>query len=140
MGYLTKMPEFKIVINDSKTGKSYQKVLNDDSLLGKKINDKVDGKLLGLTGYELQITGGTDNAGIPMRQDVDGIARRKILIGKSIGVRKAPKGIRYRKTITGNTVSSRTVQINMAVINPGTGNIEEHLGIKKEEKQEKASS
>ena len=131
------MPEFKLVISDSKTGKSYQKVIHDDSLLGKKVNDKIDGKLAGLIGYELEITGGSDNAGFPMRQDLDGIARRRILIAKSTGLRKAPKGIRYRKIVTGNTISSRTIQINAKVIKEGQKPIEELLGIKKEESEKK---
>ena len=32
------MAELKIVINDVKSGKSYQKLLQDDSIQGKKIN------------------------------------------------------------------------------------------------------
>ena len=130
------MAELKIVINDVKSGKSYQKLLQDDSMQGKKINDKVDGKLLGLHGYELQITGGTDNAGFPMRQDVEGTARRKILIGKSTGLRKAPKGIRYRKSVIGNTIHSRTVQVNAKIVKYGDKPVEDLLGIKKEEKKE----
>lgn len=128
------MAEYKVVINDVKSGRSYQKLVSDEAFHGKKIRDKVDGKALGLHGYELEITGGSDNAGVPMRQDVEGMGRRRILIGKSVGVRKAPRGIRYRKTVSGNTISSRTVQVNVKVIKHGAKSIEESLGLKKEEK------
>ncbi len=128
------MAEYKVVINDVKSGKSYQKLVPDEAFHGKKIRDKVDGKVLGLHGYELEITGGSDNAGVPMRADVEGMGRRRILIGKSVGVRDAPKGIRYRKTVSGNTISNRTVQVNVKVIKHGAKSIEESLGLKKEEK------
>ena len=132
------MVEFKIVINDNKTGKSYQKILQDESLLGKKIRDKVDGKLLGLQGYELVITGGSDSAGIPMRQDVDGIARRRIMIESGTGLRSGTKGTRYRKSVKGNTIGSRITQLNMNIIKYGQHSVEEALGIKKEEAKKEA--
>ncbi len=127
------MPDFKIVVNDSKTGKSYQKVVQDEGLSGKKIHDKIDGKLLGLHGYELEITGGSNLAGFPMRQDVDGIGRRKILIVKGTGLRKTLKGTRYKKSVVGNTIGSKTAQINVKVVKFGVKSIEESFGIKKEE-------
>ncbi len=130
------MAEYKVVINDVKSGKSYQKLVSDEAFHGKKIRDKVDGKALGLHGYELEITGGSDNAGVPMRADVEGIGRRRILIGKSVGVRKAPRGIRYRKTVSGNTIGNRTVQVNIKVIKHGAKSIEESFGLKKEEAKE----
>jgi len=40
--------EFKFVISDPKTGKSYQKALNNEWFVGKKIGDKVEGNLVGL--------------------------------------------------------------------------------------------
>ena len=52
------MVEFKIVVGSK--GKSYSKSLTEiesSSLLNKKIMDRVEGKEIGLLGYELQITG-----------------------------------------------------------------------------------
>jgi len=91
----------------------------------KKIGDKIDGKALGYDGYELEITGGSDNSGFPMRKDVEGIARKRILIVSGVGLRKKTrKGMRKRKTIAGNTISLKTAQINLKVIKYGKAKLE----------------
>ena len=54
------MVEFKAVINDVKTGKSYQVAVaghHANSLIGKKIGDVVDGIFVSLPGYKLTIAG-----------------------------------------------------------------------------------
>ena len=55
------MVECKAVINDVKSGKSYQKVLEEGILNGEKIGSKVNGNLLGfkakLGHIKLQIRG-----------------------------------------------------------------------------------
>ena len=76
-----------------------------------------------MTGVELLITGGSDNAGFPMRKDVRGGGRKKILIVAGVGARKKAAGLRQRKTVSGNTISSRTVQINLKVVS-GEGRME----------------
>ncbi len=128
------MVEFKAVINDVKTGKSYQVTVSGhhaNSLIGRKIGDVVDGIFVGLPGFKLTITGGSDKDGFPMRKDLPGPRRTKLLISKSIGFQEAEKGVRARKSIRGNTVSPETVQINMKVTARGAKTIEDL--IKKEE-------
>ncbi|MEK6861867.1 MAG: 30S ribosomal protein S6e [Nanoarchaeota archaeon] len=126
--------EFKFVINDPKAGKSYSKVVNDDLLIGKKIGDMVSGGSLGLAGYELKITGGTDKAGFPMRPDIQGTVRKRLMLKKGdVGIRIKERGILYRKIIVGNTVSQNTAQINLTITKHGTKSIEELLGIKPKE-------
>lgn len=133
------MVDIKCVISDGKTGKSYQKVVSDDSLIGRKIRDKVPGNIAGLTGYELQITGGSDSAGFPMRQDIQGSGRKKILIDKGVGLRKSIKHTFLRKNIRGNTVSDFTAQVNLKITTHGSKPVEELLGIPpKEEKPAEA--
>ena len=127
------MAEFKIVINDVKTGKSYQKTVSDSSLVGKKIGDKVDGKVVGLTGYELEIKGGSDTAGFPMIVTVDTSGRKKALLSKGPGVKIKRDGMIKRKTVRGNTISDKTAQINLKIIKYGTKKVEELLGIEKKE-------
>ena len=81
--------ELKLVIGDVKSGKCYQKVLSDEAaknFLGKKIGDQIKGELIDLTGYEFQLTGGSDSAGFPMRWDVEGITRKRIFAVKGVGV------------------------------------------------------
>ena len=92
----------------TKDGKTHKRELDADNakhLRGKKIGDKFKGELLDLTGYELQITGGSDASGFPMRSDVNGVARKRVLITGGVGLRKSPrKGLRLRKTVVGNTI------------------------------------
>lgn len=132
------MAELKIVVND-KSGKSYQKVLAEqDTLVGRKLGDKINGNLLGLTDYELEITGGSDHCGFPMRKDLDSI-RKKILAVSGIGVKKKDKGIRQRKTVAGNTITEKITQVNLKVLTTGKKKLEEIFGTKEatSEKEEK---
>ncbi len=112
------MAEFKLNIGDSKSKKTLKKDAKDNEaeiFLGKKIGDKVSGEPIGLPGYEFEITGGSDNTGFPMRRDVQGTARKKILIVSGTGIRKNLKGRKVRKLVAGNTVFSKTAQINLKV-------------------------
>lgn len=131
------MAETKFVINDTKSGKSYQKALEDESLEGKKIGEKVSGNFLGLEGYELQITGGSDLAGFPMRKEIDGTGRKKGLFSGGVGVKIKRDGMRRRKTVCKNTISADIVQVNLKVVKEGSKKLEEVFP-KKEEEQPKA--
>ena len=128
------MAEFKAVINDPKTGKSYQKMVTDSSLIGKKIKDKINGDSLDLKGYELEITGGSDSSGFPMRKDFDSIARKRIMLTKGPGLRHNEKGRKIRKTLRGNTISNKITQINFKILKYGSKKPEEIF--KKEEVKE----
>jgi len=112
------MVEFKVVVNDTKKGKSYQIQVEGhhaNSLVGKKLGDEVDGIFVSLPGYKLKITGGTDKDGFPMRTDLPGSRRRNLLLSKSTGYHPTETGKRQKKSVRGNTISQDTVQINMKV-------------------------
>ena len=119
------MAEFKLAIGDSKSKKTLKAELKSpdaDQLVGKKVGDKFRGELLGLMGYEFEITGGSDKSGFPMRKDVEGLGiRRLLLAGKTVGFKpsKKFKGIRQRKSVRGNTISADTSQVNCKVIKWG---------------------
>jgi small subunit ribosomal protein S6e len=120
-----------------KDGRSVQKEIAEadtKQLLGKKVNDVIKGELFGLTGYEFKITGGSDYCGFPMRADVSGAARRRILAVEGVGLKKEAKGIRIRKTVCGNTIHPKIVQINLKVVKEGS----EPLLPPKEAKKEEA--
>ena len=110
------MAEFKLTISDVKTGKSYSKALASEVFKNKKLGDKVDGSSIGLSGYELQITGGSDKSGFPMHPDLQGFARKKALMGKAIGSRIKIKGMKQRREIIGNQITLNTAQVNLKVI------------------------
>lgn len=115
------MVSFKVVIG-TKEGKCLQKEIPEaesKSFLGKKIGDSVSGDLVGLSGYEFIITGGSDYCGFPMRKDVEGFARKRILAIEGVGLKKKAKGIRQRKTVCGNTIHPKIVQINLKVTKEG---------------------
>ena len=130
------MVVFKFVIADPKTRKSY-KVEKDQNevvgLVGKKIGDKFNGDLIGLKGYEITITGGTDKDGFPMHPDVHGMVKKKIILSGPPCFHPKRKGMRKRKMVVGNTISNTITQINCKIIKEGSIKPEELFG-KKEEK------
>lgn len=112
----------KLNIGDPKSKRTIQVELDDQNsaaLKGKKIGQSFKGELVDKPGYEFQIMGGSDNAGFPMRNDVEGEQRRKILIPTGIGNRRRRKGMRLRRTVTGNTIGATTVQVNVKVTKVG---------------------
>ena len=113
---------FKLVLG-LKDGRCAQKEIADDqskALFGKKIGSPVSGDSIGFPGYEFTVTGGSDNCGFPMRKDVQGIARKKILAVQGVGLKKKGKGIRVRKTVCGNTIHPKIAQVNLKVVKEGT--------------------
>ena len=112
------MVEFKVVVNDTKNGKSHQVEVSGhhaNSLIGKKIGDEVDGIFISLPGYKLQITGGTDKDGFSMRGDLPGMGRRRLLLSGGKSFKALEDGMRKKKSVRGNTVGQDIVQINMKV-------------------------
>ncbi|MFH1424882.1 MAG: 30S ribosomal protein S6e [archaeon] len=129
---------FKLVISDPKTGKTYQKELEDVSaLLGKKLSEKIQGDTIGLPGYELELTGGSDSVGNPMRNDVSGAASRRLLLSGGVGFNPLHKGERRKKRIRGRTISGDIVQVNMKVVTAGTPALDKLLGKAEAPKEEK---
>jgi small subunit ribosomal protein S6e len=116
------MVSFKVVIG-TKEGKCLQKEVAEadaGAFLGKKVGDKIAGEVIGFTGYEFEITGGSDYAGFPMRKDIPGVGRKRILAVEGVGLKKIAKGIRVRKTVCGNTIHPKIAQINMRILKAGT--------------------
>lgn len=115
----------EIKLNLGYKGKSKKVTVEDAKFLhGKKIGDKVKGEGIDMPGYEFEVTGGSDASGFPMRRDVDGTGRKKILATSGVGIRKLPrKGMRVRKLVAGNTIHAKTAQINMKVLKVGKEDI-----------------
>jgi len=122
------MTEFKLVISDPKTGKSYIREAKDNAanaLKGVKIGGKISGEKIELSGYEFEITGGSDNCGFPMRKDVEGSARKKVLIIGGVGFKSGKrKGMKKRRTVVGNTIGPDTSQVNLKILKYGKGKLE----------------
>ncbi|MDC1136416.1 S6e family ribosomal protein [Nitrosopumilus sp.] len=107
------MANFKLTISDIK-GKSLSKELKDSDanpLLGLQLGNETDATVVGLTG-KLKLTGGSDKSGVPMRSDIHGSARKRVLLSKGVGLQAAEHGDRVRKLTRGNIISEEIYQIN----------------------------
>lgn len=127
----------KIVINDPKTGKSFQKELEKDNwarFYGKKIGESFNGELIDLQGYQFIITGGSDKSGFPMRSEIKGRRRHRIMLTKGIGMKNNRKGLRKKKSVRGHTISEDIAQVNAKITKHGKVKLEEVF--KKEEKSQ----
>jgi len=126
--------DFKVVVSDPKTGKSYQREVKEDKagrLSALKLGDEFDAGGLGLAGYTLKITGGSDKAGFPMKKGIQGTKRAMVLMVEGVGYNpKEP--VRRRKRVRGEKIAEDIVQINTIVVKSGSKPIEELLGVPKE--------
>ncbi len=128
------MAEFKAVIADAKSGKTYKRDITGqfaNALVGRKLGEEIDGLFVGLPGYKLSIAGGSDKDGFPMRGDVPGPRRRRILLSGGVGFHSPRKGMRKKKTVRGNTISPDTLQLNLKITVRGPKSIEDAFTEKK---------
>ncbi len=134
------MANFKFVINEPETRKSFQLEADQAKaigIIGKKIGEEISGDILGLAGYSLKITGGTDKDGFPMHPSVHGPGRRRVLLSGPPGFYPKLEGERKRKTIRGDTISTDIVQVNMKVVKKGEKSLEEMAPAKEKKQEEK---
>jgi len=128
------MAKFKIIVSDPETGES--RVVEAEGtravpLIGKKLGEVIDGSVVGTpAGFKVQITGGSDKDGFPMRPNIHGGVRANVILSEGVGFQPSQKGERQRKTLRGNVVTEEIVQINMKVVEKP----------KKAEKEEKAEA
>lgn len=113
------MAKFKVIVSDPEDGTSKVVEIEEAravSLIGRKIGEIVDGAALDLPAYKLQITGGSDEDGVPMRPSVHGGVRRNVVLGGGAGFKPGDKGQRRRKMVRGNVISDEIVQINTKIV------------------------
>ena len=123
-------------INVSHKGKTFKVETEDETLIGKNIGEKIDGKEISadLEGYEIEITGTSDKSGFAGLPNVDGPNLKKALLEYGRGMKqkpkgekkfnKKPKGLKLRKTVRGKEISTSTIQINTKVLKEGTKKFE----------------
>ena len=124
------MAEFKVVVSDE-TGHTEQfEVDGQDAnrFLGREIGDEVDGGAVGLDGHTLEITGGSDEAGRPMRKDVSGSNLKELLLEGGVGYKPTRDGERKRITVRGREISDETAQNNARISEHGSGEVADLLG------------
>ncbi len=126
----------KFVLNDTKTGKSYSKEVEDSKfkpLIGQKIGYEFDGGIIDIPGYKLKITGGSDKNGFPMRKGVHKNARARLFLSGGVGYNPKEKHVRRRKTIRGEIIGDDIAQLNVSIVKAGKQTIEQILGLVQEE-------
>lgn len=136
------MVSFKLCISDPSTGRTFQKEVKDNMarpLLGLNIGETIKGDSFELGGYELQITGGSDYCGFPMRRGILG-QRKKIAIYGGIGFKGAGKGIKKRKTVCGHKIHENISQVNLKVLKAGAKKLNEIFGAPEDKQKGKAEA
>ncbi|NYB52486.1 MAG: 30S ribosomal protein S6e [Methanobacteriaceae archaeon] len=119
---------FKLIISQGETSHQMEvEAAESKKLIGMKIGEEFDAAPMGLKGYTLRITGGSDKNGFPMKKDVEGPRRIKSLLSGGVGFKPQRAGQRRRKTVRGNTISDDIVQINTIVVKKGSKSIEDLL-------------
>ena len=113
------MAKFKIIISDPETGTSKVVELEETRavpLIGRKIGEVIDGSVVDLPGHKAQIIGGSDKDGFPMRRNVHGGVRRRVILSGGVGFNPQNEGERRRKTVRGNVITDEIVQLNMKIV------------------------
>ncbi len=110
-------------INVSHKGRTFKAETDNEALIRIKIGEKIDGSLISadLAGYELEITGTSDISGFPgVKGEVGGQLRGLLLVKGEVGMKtKKPLGLRLKKTVRGEEISEKTMQINTKVMKEG---------------------
>ena len=125
------MVEFKVNVGDPETGRTHAVEVSGQHanvLVRKRLGDEIDGMFLGLPGYKVRLTGGTDKDGFPMRPEIPQAARKRVLVSESIGFHPKDGGVRKKKTFRGNEVSPDILQINCVVTSRGPKPVAQLLG------------
>ncbi len=125
------MADFTVVVADPESGDTYQ--LDADGqdanrFMGRELGEEVDGGAVGLDGYTLELTGGSDNAGRPMRSDVRGPALTSLLSDGGTGFEPNRDGERKRVTVRGREISDEVRQINAKITGRGSADVADLLG------------
>ena len=113
------MAKFKVIVSDPETGTSKMVELQEaraSPLIGKRIGEVMDGAAVDLPAHKIQIMGGSDKDGFPMRPSVHGGVRRSIVLSGGVGFNPTNEGMRRRKTIRGNVITDEIVQINAKIV------------------------
>ena len=124
-----------LVISDAKKGVAYPvKTESAEIFMGKKIGNEVSLSSIGLEGYTAKITGGSDKQGFPMRADLRGTGRKKIIITK-----EKKKGKKIKITKRGCVIAEDIAQINLVVTKAGAKPLNEiiKMPVKEEKKSAK---
>jgi small subunit ribosomal protein S6e len=113
------MAKFKVIVSDPETGTSKVVELEEARaalFIGRKVGETLDGSAVDLPAHTVQILGGSDKDGVPIRGNVHGGVRRRVVLSGGAGFSPKKKGERRRKTVRGNVITDEIAQINMKIV------------------------
>ncbi len=118
------MAKFKVIVSDPQTGASKVVELEDaraTPFIGRRVGESLDGTVVDLPAHKVQLLGGSDKDGVPMRGNVHGGVRRAVVLSGGAGFSPKKKGERRRKTVRGNIITDEIVQINLKIVERPAG-------------------
>jgi len=113
------MAKFKVIVSDPQAGTSKVVELEEARaapFIGRRLGETLDGSAVDLPAHTVQILGGSDKDGVPMRGNVHGGVRRRVVLSGGAGFNPKNSGERKRKTVRGNVITDEIVQINMKIV------------------------
>ena len=113
------MAKFKVIVSDPQSGTSKVVELEEARaapFIGRRLGETLDGSAVDLPAHTVQILGGSDKDGVPMRGNVHGGVRRRVVLSGGAGFIPKNSGERKRKTVRGNVITDEIVQINMKIV------------------------
>jgi len=116
------MAPFQVVVADPDSGRTFQREVDGQDanrFASRSLGDEIDGDAVGLDGATIELTGGSDDAGRPLRADVDGPDLKEVLLTGGVGFEPDHDGERKRVTVRGREISDAVAQINAKVVDAG---------------------
>ena len=113
------MAKFKVIVSDPQAGTSQVVELEEARaapFIGRKLGETLDGAVVDLPAYKVQLRGGSDKDGVPMRSNVHGGVRRNVVLSGGAGFSPKNKGERKRKAVRGDIITDEIIQINMKIV------------------------
>ena len=113
------MAKFKVIVSDPQVGTSKVVELEESRaapFIGRKLGETLDGSVVDLPAHTIQILGGSDKDGVPMRGNVHGGIRRRVVLSGGAGFKAKKSGERKRKTVRGDIITDEIVQINLKIV------------------------
>ncbi len=113
------MAKFKVIVSDPQAGTSKVVELEESRaapFIGRKLGETLDGSVVDLPAHTIQILGGSDKDGVPMRGNVHGGIRRRVVLSGGAGFKAKKSGERRRKTVRGDIITDEIVQINLKIV------------------------
>jgi len=136
------MTKFKVIVSDPETGTSKVVELEEARaapLVGRRIGETLEGSIVDLPAHKIQIAGGSDKDGVPMRPSVHGGVRRNIVISRGVGYKPTKSGQRKRKAVRGNVITEEIVQVNAKIVEKPKKAKEEKAAADKETKTQSSA-